>query len=243
MNLNQLHDLANSGSYFSRTDAEIYQAINSAAKKIYLWTARESRGYFLKDDNGANIATVANAQEITCPPDLSILVRVGEQVANSPLGTPWNWMRPADINSDLFIQREFGGLILNTQTPASNFVFYGPYLDMTSAKLAIGGASQGPKKIRLAPIPIDVRPLRFMYAATYLEIVNNNSVLMMPSESHEAILEYAKAELVRLNGDAMAATFEEAGADKFQKDFLPFWRFQQQTQVPLTQEPYLDDMS
>lgn len=243
MNLSQLHDLANSGSYFSRTDAEIYQAISSAAKKVYLWTARESRGYFLKDDNGANITTTANVEEVTCPADLSILIRLGEQVANSAPLTPWNWMRPADINSDLFIQREFGSLILNTQTPSSNFVFYGPYLDMTSAIVQKGAAAQGPKKIRIAPIPIDVRPLRFMYAAQFLEITSSNSVLMIPMEAHEAILEFAKAELVRLNGDAMAETFEAAGESKFQKDFLPFYRQQQNTQQVLTQEPYIDDMS
>lgn len=243
MNLSQLHDLANSGSYFSRTDAEIYQAISSAAKKVYLWTARESRGYFLKDDNGLNLSTAANTEEVTCPPDLSILIRLGEQVANSAPLTPWSWMRPADVNSDQFIMREFGSLIMNTNSPSSNYVFYGPYLDMTSAKLGQGANPQGPKKIRLAPIPIDVRPLRFVYAAQFLEITNSQSILMIPFEAHEAILEYAKAELVRLNGDAMAATFEEAGKDKFQNDFLPFYRKQQQIQEVLTQEPYIGDLS
>lgn len=243
MNLLQLHDLAARRSYFSRDDSEVYQALSEAAKKIYLWTARESRGYFLKDDNGLNINTVNGAQEIACPADLSILIRLGEQPANSPAGTPWNWMRPADVNSDTFIAREFQSMLLNNQTPGSPFVFYGPYLDMTSAKAQQGANPQGPKKIRLAPVPFDVRPLRFMYAATFIEITNQNSPLMMPSECHGAILDYAVAELVRANGDAMAGTYEEAGADKFQKDFLPFYRMQQQTQVPLTQEPYVDDLS
>lgn len=243
MNLQQLHDLAAQRSYFSRADNEVYQAISSAAKKVYLWTVRESRGYFLKDDNGSNITTVSGAQEVTCPADLNILIRLGEQVAGSPPGTPWNWMRPADINSNTFLLREFQSLILNNQSPGSQFVFYGPYLDLASAKAQQGANPQGPKKIRLAPIPFDVRPLRFMYAATFLEIVNANSILMMPMESHEAILDYAVAELVRPNGDAMAEGYEAAGGDKFQKDFLPFYRMQQQTQVPLTQEPYIDDLS
>lgn len=242
MNLQQLHDLAAQRSYYSRADNEVYQALSSAAKKIYLWTAREFRGYFLKDDNGLAINMVSGQQVVTCPADLNILIRVGEQVANSPPLTPWLWMRPADINSDRFILKEFQSLVINMYTPASEFVYYGPYLDMTSAILQKGAAAQGPKKISLAPIPFDNRALRFVYAATFIEISNANSVLMMPPESHEAILDYAVAELIRPNGDAMAATYEEAGKDKFQSDFLPFWRIQQTTQQPLTQEPYVDDL-
>jgi hypothetical protein len=142
----------------------------------------------------------------------------------------------------MFILREFQNLLLNNFTPGSQFVFYGPYLDLAASQLQKGANPQGPKKIRLAPIPFDTRPMRFIYAATFLEITSQNSVLMMPPESHEAILDYAVAELVRPNGDAMAAQYEEAGMDKFQHDFLPFYRSQQIVQPILTQEPYLEDL-
>lgn len=181
-------------------------------------------------------------QDIPCPADLSILLKVGEQPLASPPGTPWNWMRPADLNANLFILREFQNLLLNNFTPGSQFVFYGPFLTQASAILQKGANPQGGKTIRLAPIPFDTRPMRFIYAAQFLEITNQNSILMMPSEFHEAILDYAVAELVRPNGDAMAQTYEEAGMDKFQHDALPFYRMQQNVQNPLTQEPFLEDM-
>lgn len=242
MNLSQIYNIANKRSYFSRADDEIYQAISSAAKKVYMWTARENRGYFLKDDQGANISMVAGTQEITCPADLNILIKVGEQPAGSAPGTPWNYLRPADINSNMFILREFQNLLLNNFTPGSQFVYYGPYLLQTNAVKQKGAAAQGPKTIRLSPIPFDNRPMRFVYTATFLEIVDANSIMMMPPESHEAILDFAVAELVRPNGDSMAEGYEAAGEKKFQQDFLPFYRAQQLTQQILTQEPYVEDL-
>lgn len=237
-----MHDLAAKRSYYSRGDDEVYQAISAASKKIYLWTAREFRGYFFKTDT-VTIALAPNVQEYLCPPDLSILIKIGEQPVNSPPNTPWNWMRPADVNSDRFILREFESLVLNPFTPNSQFVYYGPYLTQASAIKQKGAAAQGAKSLRFAPIPFDNRLVNLYYTAQFLEIVNENSVLMMPMESHEAILDFAVAELIRLNGDQLASTFEEAGQDKFQHDFLPFYRQQQAQQVPLTQEAYLDDMS
>lgn len=241
MNLSQIHDLAAQRSYFSRADNEVYQAISSAAKKIYLWTAREFRNYFLKTDT-TTIQLQPNVQQYACPPDLAILIRIGEQPANSPPNTPFSWMRPADITSDRFALKEFQSLVINQYTPASEFVFSGPFLDQADAIKQRGANPQGPKQLLFAPIPFDTRTVKVQYAAQFLEIINANSVLMMPMECHEAMLDYAVAELVRANGDAMAAGYEEAGKDKFQNDFLPFYRQQQITQYPLTQEPYVDDL-
>ena len=233
--------MAASRSYYSRPDNEVYSAISAAAKKVYLWTAREFRNYFLKTDT-TTIQLAANVQQYACPPDLAILIRIGEQPLNSPPNTPFNWMRPADITSDRFILKEFQSLVINQYTPASEFVFSGPFLDQADAIKQQGGAPQGPKQLLFAPIPFDSRTVKVMYAAQFLEIVNANSILMMPMESHEAILDYAVAELVRPNGDAMSETYEAAGKDKFQSDFLPFYRQQQIMQYPLTQETYVDDL-
>lgn len=241
MNLSQLHDLAQQRSYFSRADNEVYQAISSAAKKIYLWTAREYRNYFLKTDT-TTIQLQPNVQQYACPADLAILIRIGERPLTSPANTPFNWMRPADLTSDRFMLKEFESLVINQYTPASEFVFSGPFLDQADAIKQQGANPQGPKQLLFAPIPFDTRTVKVQYAAQFLEIINANSVLMMPMECHEAMLDYAVAELVRANGDAMAAGYEEAGKDKFQNDFLPFYRQQQITQYPLTQQPYVDDL-
>lgn len=241
MNLQQLHDLAASRSYYSRPDNEVYQALSSAFKKIYLWTAREYKNYFLKTDS-TTIQFAPNVQQCACPPDLAILIRIGEQPLNSPPNTPFNWMRPADMTSDRFILKEFQSLVINQYSPASNFVFSGPFLDQASAIKQKGAAVQGPKQLLFSPIPFDQRAVKVVYAAQFLEINGANDPVMMPMECHEAALDYAVAELVRSNGDAMAETYEAAGKDKFQSDYLPFYRQSQITQYPLTQEPYLDDL-
>lgn len=241
MNLSQIHDLAAQRSYFSRADNEVYQAISSASLKVYLWTAREFRNYFLKTDV-ATIQLTPNVQQYACPADLAILIRIGEQPAGSPPNTPFNWMRPADLTSDRFILKEFQSLVINQYTPASEFVFSGPFLDQADAIKQQGATPQGPKQLLFAPIPFDTRTVKIQYAAQFLEIVNANSVLMMPMESHPAILDLAVSELLAPNGDAMAETYEERGTKKFQEDFLPFYRQQQITQYPLTQEPYVSDL-
>lgn len=237
-----MHDLANQRSYFSRPDNEIYQALNSASKKIYLWTVREFRGYFLKIDT-QTITFTPNVQQYACPADLRIMIKFGEQIQNSPALTPYNWLRPVDMNSDNFIAREFQSLMLNFTGPESEFVYAGPFLDDAGSTSQAQG--QPPSRIRqvlISPIPQDTRITKLFYAAQHVDIVGPQSYIMMPEEAHEAMLDYAVAELTRPNGDASAVQYEAAGKDKFQNDFLPFMRQVQATQVPSTQEPYIADL-
>jgi len=242
MNLQQMHDLAAGRSYYSRSDGEVYAALNTASKKIYLWTAREFRGYFLKIDT-TTIQFAAGQEEYACPPDLRILLKFGEQPINSAAGTPYNWMTPADLNSDRFIERENDALIINVFGPASEFVYYGPFLDQASSTSADNKAQPTrTRKLLISPIPQDVRVTKLFYAAQHVEIVGPQSFLTMPEEAHDAILDYAVAELVRPNGDAMAQTYEAAGKTKFQEDFLPFMRQTQAQRVPQTQEPFIEDL-
>jgi len=237
-----MHDLAASRSYNSRPDSEVYQALNSASKKIYLWTAREFRNYFIKTDT-TSIVFVPQQQEYLCPIDLRIMIKFGEQLQNSAPQTPFNWMRPADRNSDIFIEREFSSLFVSLFSPASQFVYDGPYLDAASSTSADKVAQPTrQRKVLISPVPTDTRITKIYYAAQHVDIVGPQSFIMMPEEAHEAMLDYAVAELVRPNGDAMHATYEAAGKDKFQSDFLPFMRQVQAQQVIATQNPYIADL-
>lgn len=237
-----MHDLAASRSYNSRPDSEVYQALNSASKKIYLWTAREFRNYFVKTDT-TTIVFTPGQQEYLCPPDLRIMIKFGEQLQNSAPNTPFNWLRPADRNSDLFIKREFNSLIVNLYGPSSEFVYDGPYLDAASSMTAGAGAQPTrQRKVLISPIPNDTRVTKLYYAAQHVDIVGPQSFIMMPEEAHEAMLDYAVAELVRPNGDTMHQVYEAAGKDKFQSDFLPFMRQVQAQQTPMTQEPFISDL-
>lgn len=183
-------------------------------------------------------------QEYLCPPDLRILIKFGEQLQNSAPGTPFNWLRPADINSDVFILREFESLVVNLFGPSSQFLYAGPYLDAADSKSADGRTDPARiRKVLISPIPQDTRNTKIYYAAQHVDIVGPQSFVMVPDEAHEALLDFAVAELVRPNGDVMHATYEAAGKDKFQSDWLPYMRMVQANQVPLTQEPYLGDLS
>ncbi len=237
-----MHDLAVSRSYNSRPDSEVYQALNSASRKIYLWTVREFRNYFIKTDT-TTILFVPQQQEYLCPPDLRIMIKFGEQLQNSSPQTPYNWLRPADRNSDIFIGREFNALVANLFGPSSQFVYDGPYLDAASSTSADNIAQPTrQRKVLISPIPSDTRVTKIYYAAQHVDIIGPQSFIMMPEEAHEAMLDYAVAELVRPNGDTMHAVYEAAGKDKLQSDFLPFMRLVQEQQVPMTQTPFIADL-
>jgi hypothetical protein len=246
MNLQQLHDLANTRSYYSRTDADIYAALNAASRKVYLWTSREFRGYFFKTDT-TSVAFAAGVQQYQLPVDLRILIRFGEQLVNSTLGTPYRWLQPSDINSAQFIGREFESVASDFGGPVSEFLYSGPFLADADALALPNQPGQPGDQVRsvlISPIPSDARQTKIFYAAAFVEIVGPQSPVMMPVESHDALLDIAVAELVRPNGDAMLAeSYATAGKEKFQEDFLPWMRMAQTQQVPATQEPYLADLS
>lgn len=248
MNLQQMFDLANRRSYFSRPDVEIYAALNAASKKVYLWTAREFRGTFRKTDT-ATVKFAAGVQTYAVPPDCRIILKFGEQLLNSAAGAPYQWMTPADINSAAFIGREYEALTATIDSgPRSEFVYAGPYLAEADAIASLAGPPGTPgdqvRAVDVSPIPQDSRQTKIVYIAEFVEIGGPGSFVMMPSEAHDAIVDFATEELVRANGDAVQASgYNDAGTKKFQEDFLPFWRMNQQAEMPLTQEPYLSDLS
>lgn len=242
MNLLQLFNLANKRSYYSRSADDIYAALNAASRKVYLWTSREFRGYFFKTDT-TTVQFVPGQQQYALPADCRMLIRIGEQLVNSTAGTPYHWLRPADINGENFLEREYDSVITSMDGPRSEFLYYGPFLAQSDALPLPNQPGQPGDQVRsilISPIPVDTRQTKLYYSAAFVEISGPQSFVMMPPESHDCILDYAVAELVRPNGDAaLAQQYGDEGKTKFQEDFLPWARLNQQQEPTLEQEPYL----
>ena len=247
MNLQQLHDQADRGSYYSHTnnDDDIWLALTNAARRLYLWVVKENRGYFIVWDT-TTIAPVANQAEYQCPPALGQIVRFSEQNAPLVAGNPYRWMRPAKVESQTFFDNQFEGAITNMNTPMSDYCYAGPYLDLPDAEDLGSDDPAGDAnktdvyKIRLAPTPQSSLVTELIYIAKFVEIQKTTDYNLIPPEGHGAMLHYAQAELMRGNNDDLAEKLE-AQADKEREEFLTFMR-DRQWQTFDSQEPYLNDL-
>lgn len=230
-----MYALADSGSYYSHTgnSDEIYNAINKAGLRIYLWISKELKNYFIKWDT-TTIAFAPNQDEYVCPPDLATMIRFSERV---PGETNYRRLQPTDPTTDLFAMKQFEPIVLSWELLVSDFCYIGPYLPMAAAKLP---DAQKINNVRIAPMPQDVRQTELIYAAKWLDIVNQNSYNVIPTEGHQAQLDFAKADLMRANSDDLAAQYETSAMQQL-TEFLTFVRNRQTQQVSRC-EPYLLDL-
>ena len=247
MNLQQLYNQADKGSYYSHTNDsdDIWLALTNAARRLYLWVVKENRTYFVLWDT-TTIAPSAGVAEYKCPAALSQIIRLAEQTAPLVAGNPYRWMRPAKIESQTFFDNQFEGAITNMNSPMSDYCYAGPYLDLADAQDLGDGDTAGDAnmadvyKIRIAPTPQTSLVTELIYVAKFVEIVNAKSQNIIPPEGHGLMLHYAQAELLRNNNDDLAEKLE-AQANAEREEFLTFIRDRQfQTFEP--QEPYLNDL-
>jgi hypothetical protein len=133
--LAQMFALADRQSYFSHTSQpdDIYNAINKAGLRIYLWISKEMSNFFIKWDT-TTIQTVIGQDEYSCPPDLATMIRFGERV---PGETNYRRIQPADVRTDIFANRQFETIVLSLDLLQSDFVYMGPYLPRAAGPQAI----------------------------------------------------------------------------------------------------------
>lgn len=230
-----MFSLADKGTYYSHTGSsdEIWNAINSAGLRVYLWISKELRSYFIKWDT-TTIAFAPNVDEYPCPPDLATMIRFRER---APGETTYRRLNPTEVTSELFAREQEESLVGPCGDDESEFVYIGPYLPMAAAQLA---DALKISNIRVAPMPQDIRQTEIVYTAKWLDIVNANSHNVIPSEGHQAMLNFVKAELLRANSDDLADKYETQGMQNL-NEFLTFVR-NRQIQQNSTQEPYLSDL-
>lgn len=237
MTLQQMYDLANRRSYFSRPAADLWDALNYGAGRVYQWVVKEMSGYFVKWDT-ASVQLQAGVDEYPFPADLGKLIRMRE--TTNPATDYWRVMVPTQINANLFVTQQIQGLIWPQDDPVSPFAYVGPYLP--ASVLQNGKQVYGVEQynFKVAPIPQESRAVELFYAAKFLEITNAQSPLMIPTEGHQAVLAFAIAELLRGNNDNLAQEYEQRGAGDTTL-YLTYVRNRQEQQ-PEAQQTYLDVM-
>lgn len=230
MTLEQIFDLVNKKTYFSRDDDEIWAAISETASTLFLKIVAENSGFFRVTDT-TTVKFAANQEEYTLPPQLGEIVRVRESLTGNPLTDPWRVIFPADVNDDDVTNVHPEGFAGDP----SPFVYVGPYLDNAAA-----ATTAQTQKFSIAPTPVDVHFIELIYTAKFLDITGPESVLVIPSEGHGAIKWGAASDLLTDNDDDNSERCGSKAAEN-ERWFLKWVRnrqFQQVRQV----EPYLDDL-
>jgi hypothetical protein len=215
-------------SYFSRSTDEIYAALSSAGKRVYDAVCNENRGFFIKFDE-SSVTLAANTTEYQLPSDLTQIVHMAERKVSSD---EWATMNPTSLNNALLTQMQQSGLISFFYEGASEFQYYGPYLDSSAT------TGTQVQKIRITPAPADSHYVQLVYTAKWTDVVNASSTVMLPNEGTYAMEDFAAAELLNLNDDSLALKYEASGLQKLTM-FLT-WVRARQIQEPLGVEPYLD---
>lgn len=228
--LAQLYSLCNAKSYNSRSDVEVYAALQEAGFYVYSAVLKEFRGLFLKVDS-SSLALVAGTQEYTLPADFSQLLAIAER---QTAAENWHEMDPEGIQDALNnVQQNLSYFDYGMNYgETSQYRFYGPYLDSTDT---VAGVQL--QKIRVSPTPSEARLVQIAYGAKWLPITNSSSKVMLPDEGTYAMQDYAVAELLRANDDTLADRYEAKG-DKHLTAFLSWMRVNQSAR-PAQITPYL----
>lgn len=221
MTLAQMYSLANSKTYYSRPDADVYGALDQAGFFVYAAVLKEFRGYFLKVDS-TTVTLTPGTQEYTLPADLTQIVNIAERITTSE---NWHPMRAIDAEHAFDNIQQATGWDIDSYGygDQSPFGFYGPFLDSTAAQSA--EASQI-FKIQVSPAIDTARLCEIVYTAKWLPITSSGSTVMLPDEGTHAMLNYACAELFRSNNDSLADKYEAKG-DKALSMFLTWVRARQ----------------
>lgn len=234
MNLAQMYALANSKSGYSRSDGEIYNALDEAGRTVFNAVLKEFRGFFIKfDEISITLSPTQTSQEYTLPSDLTQIVHLAERLTTTENWHPITPINITDALTNLQNQAGWYDFYADAYGENSEFGFYGPYLDAADTTVAQPLQVQ---KIRISPIPDANRFCQIAYTAKWLPITDASSKVMLPDEGTPPMLNYAIAELRRASDDSAAREYETQG-DKKLSSFLT-WLRARQIMAPLTIETY-----
>jgi hypothetical protein len=238
MNLTQMFNRAKSGSYFSRSTDEVWNAINEGSRRAFQAILKEYKGTFIVFDT-TSMTLVPNTITYALPAACEQILRIREQMAGSPANSAWHIIRNQSLTSEA-MQRDTllaGNNYVSWDCPDSVFSFYGPYEDMT---VADDSGDDETQKIRIAPTPSDTRNVELAFIAKFIEVATVNDNYIIPDEARGYVLDFAIAELLALNGDDRAPGFYSKAEEKLTY-YLTLLR-DRQVQDPRTVQPYIEDM-
>lgn len=233
MNLQQIFNLVQKRSFFSRDDDEVWAAISSASRTLFLEVQEENRGFFIVFDT-TSLALVLNQEEYALPQGCSQIVRLQERLVASD---PWREILPAeDLNSPGFVDAQFPSLASNG--PSSDFQYYGPYLKNSDAQAAAKVQS-----IRIEPPPQDgPRLTELTYIAKFVEINSAQSPKVLPDESDDAVLFGAAVICLSANAGVEEQLESNSGLHSQAKVQFLKWVRSRQLQRVRQVETYLNDL-
>ena len=236
MNLPLMYSLIQTKTYFSRSDVEIFAAINEGCHRMYQMVLKENRGYWIKWDT-STVQIVSGTAEYSLPADLEQILRVREQTSSA---VPWRIVRHVDLTSESMLNDNaqaagfYDGWYGGFESP---YKFFGPY---ELASVAEDSEDDETYSIRFTPIPTESHNVEIVYSVKLVEVTNVNSFLIIPIEGRGAVCDYAIAELLKANGDDRAQAYYETAQEKMDS-FLTLVRDRQQQDAPQV-KPYLDDL-
>lgn len=163
------------------------------------------------------------------PSDVEQLYRVRERINASD---DWRLVLPEGLSDPG--QLASGGVFGESffDDPISEFTFFGPYLDDVASR-----TQEQIYRMRFGPSPDETREVEFTYAARFREIKNANSTVMIPRGAHDALLDFAVAEVLDEDDDTKAETYRSKGTSKLNL-FMAVQRQLERTGPP-TQDSYL----
>jgi hypothetical protein len=226
---------ATAASYYSRTPGEVIAKLNEGGFEVYCAVLKEFSGFFIKfDETSLTLSPTQASQEYTMPADFTQMVHLAERQSGTE---NWHEIDSADdLGNVLQNQLSDAGIWTPNFGQKSAFEYYGPYLDSDNAIKP--GAPAQLQKIRVAPITDVARFVQLAYTAKWVQIVNDQSHLVLPDEGTYAMEAYAVAKLLKLNSDTAAADFLAEG-QRLEARFLSWVRQRQIQQLPQA-EMYLE---
>jgi hypothetical protein len=218
--LDDVYDFANTKSYQSKSDKEIWQAINEAGFNVYSAVLKESEGFYVKIDESSIVLT-AGTSTYALPSDFSQLLHMAGRTTPSD---DWRPIEPATVNEVTVIQN-FNPNNWFAYGPQSQFQFW-MYQDTLQQWW-----------VKVSPQPQETHSVQLIYAAKWVVLTKDSDTCMLPLEAQYAVQNFAAAELQRSNNDDLSVQYE-AKAEKDLTRFLTWIRARQVQRLPQI-EPFL----
>jgi hypothetical protein len=233
MNLTQIYSRCNKATYFSRSDDEIWDAINDGIRWAYQNVLKENQGYWIKFDT-STVSLVPGTTQYALPADLQDILRVRERVNAAD---QWRLVRNGALTDESIMRDYASATTLTFDSDESQFTFFGPF---ELASVAEDSTDDQTYEIQFSPQPVDTRQVELVYTVKCVDVTSPSSYLLIPDDGRPAVRDYAIGSLLALNGDERAQNFFDSAQSKLTM-FLTVVR-DRQLQDERVVTPYLDDM-
>jgi len=202
-------------SYYSQSDADIYNAINAAGWTLYTRILREHRGYFVKFDE-TTLTFTPNVQTYSLPPDVDQILHLAERATATERWHPMAATTLQDViehaqDKSGFFGNYYNGGLYGEQ---SRFSFYGPFLPATSISVSPGAPQI--QQIMVEPAIDQTRFVQIAYTVAWVPVRDGSTKVYLPDDAESALIDWGCMELMRNNDDTLADRYAASAETKTQ---------------------------